>query len=60
MKCVVNLYNENTVKECVFEIDETLIDELDEICINENEFPENIVIGLVNEFVEKYRIRDRC
>lgn len=61
MKCVVNLYNEDSVRECVFEIDERIIETLDEISLIDNQPPEEIVIELLDGLVENHRFYNkRC
>ena len=54
MKCVINLYGfENiNVREIVFDINEEIVEQLDEIAINENKSIEDILCALVENFVE--------
>ena len=61
MKCVVNLYSEENIRESVFEIDEKIIKDLDEICEIRKELPENIVMNLLEGLVENHRFYNkRC
>lgn len=52
MKCVINLYGENSYRESVCDIESILIDKLDYIALKKQMSVEDLVINLLEEFTD--------
>ena len=53
MKCVVNLYSEfGKFRESVFDLNEEIVEKLDEIAIKQNTSTEELIIDLIESFIE--------